>query len=441
MGAVASLDVIIRLVADQAGAKLTEQQIADLKKNIGALGEEGKEGGRKMGEGIGHANQELREGGRLAHTLEMAMQRGLNPMQAVHLVRELGRVNSQFGSMISSLGGTGMLAGIGIALAVGGAAWQHYSEKAKKEMEEVKTAMDKHAEDVKEQSKKIRAALMESRGLAEEDAAEQAKKEAEDLTSSTSSMAKKQLEAFRKEVILGLTQSNAYSTKTIESMTAGKSLSELRGVAGKAYGEDAGGRLRGKGVEEIYKRAQDADQAAADAARQEEKTKKLQDDKIVGLKIVKKLTEDIAELKLREKEDLSTIKRDYGADDTALKMQEAIIKAAAISAIGSLQQQAAVGLFGVNQPAKAEEILRQGITGQREGIIAGRDIGSQFGYIGEIKDQLDAKEAELNKLRADVFTMLYGKVKATDEQIAATNSQIQRLQSVVSQHRAAIGGS
>lgn len=161
---IASLDVIIRMVADEAGAKLTEQQITDLKKNVSTLGVEGQESGHKMTAGLGHANMELREGGRLAHTLEIAMQRGLNPMQAVNLVRELGRVNGAFGSMISAIGGTGVLAGVGIALALAGAAWSKYAEHSKKESEAASKAIEEHKKQIDELIAKLKELADERAG-------------------------------------------------------------------------------------------------------------------------------------------------------------------------------------------------------------------------------------------------------------------------------------
>jgi len=181
MSEVASLDVIIRTVADTAGVKLTETQVNDLKGELGALGETSETSGKRLSSSLGGANRELREGGRLMNLLEIGISRGLNPMQAVNLVRELGRVNAGFGKIIASLGGTGMLAGVGGALVIGAAAWRVYSEAAKKELEEVNKAFEEHKTKVGEIKRLFHDSLIEFRGAKLEEENRQATQKADEL--------------------------------------------------------------------------------------------------------------------------------------------------------------------------------------------------------------------------------------------------------------------
>ena len=143
---VASLDVIIRTVADSAGVELTDEQLKKIKADLDDVGERADNAGGH----ITGMHDQLRAAGGLAHTLANAMERGMNPQQIIRLTQELSRLNSGFGQLIAGIGGGPVLLAAATAIGVASAAWQHYSEKAKKELEEVNKAIEEHKKVIEE---------------------------------------------------------------------------------------------------------------------------------------------------------------------------------------------------------------------------------------------------------------------------------------------------
>ena len=166
------LDILIKLYADITGGKLTEEQIARLKTELGSLGTAGAKAGTGMVQGLGHARRELREVGMISHEVGMAIEGNLGPRQLLGFTRAISGLIPQVGEVVAQMGPA--LLPIAGVLAIAGAAWHKYSEDAKKQLEEVEKAVQEHAKRIEELLKQRRDALLELKG-GEEGAADDEK--------------------------------------------------------------------------------------------------------------------------------------------------------------------------------------------------------------------------------------------------------------------------
>jgi hypothetical protein len=117
------LEILIKTVADDAGVTQTQQQVANLKKELGSTGTEGQQTGQKLTGAAGNVAREMRTVQMAVHAVGMAMDGGLSPTAALALTRHLlaAKVAAAglSAAMAASTMGIGLAAAAAVSVAVG----------------------------------------------------------------------------------------------------------------------------------------------------------------------------------------------------------------------------------------------------------------------------------------------------------------------------------